>query len=137
MRGANTSTGFDNIQGVETIQGAGRVTVRVPGDVLFSSGKVSLRSSAKKTLSQIAGVINREYPDNMIRIEGYTDRDPIKRSRWKDNLELSHQRAAEVHRYLQKQGVDPQQDGGRGARRVASAPIQIEEPTVEIVVVLD
>jgi len=72
---------------------------------LFASGKVELRAEAKKTLTEIANVIKREYSGKRIRIEGYTDTDPIKRSGWKDNLQLSAERAGAVHRHLQEQGV--------------------------------
>jgi flagellar motor protein MotB len=103
---ANTG-GFNAIKGVETITSNDQVTVRVPGDVLFSAGKANLRSSARKTLSQIASVLKSDYPNHTVLIKGYTDADPIKKSKWADNLELSLQRAAAVHRYLDKQGVEP------------------------------
>ena len=98
-------TGFGGIDGVDVEQLPGRVTVRVPGDVLFSSGKTTLRSSAQRTLARIAQVINSQYAGKTVRVEGYTDTDPIRKSKWKDNLELSLQRAMAVQRYLQSQGV--------------------------------
>jgi chemotaxis protein MotB len=103
---ASANSGFSSIDGVETIQGAGQVTVRVPGDVLFSPGKIALKPTARKTLDKIAAVLKREHSGETVRIEGYTDNDPIKKSPWADNLELSLQRAAAVHRYLEQQGVD-------------------------------
>ena len=105
---ANRSA-FAGIKGVETTTERGRVTVRVPGDILFDSGKVNLKGSAKRTLDQIAQVIKDDYRGKMVRIAGYTDTDPIRKSRWLDNLELSSQRAMAVHRYLQKRGVAPKQ----------------------------
>ena len=110
---ANES-GFAGIKGVETTTERGRVTVRVPGDILFDSGKVSLKGTAKRTLDQIAQVINNEYSGKMVRIAGYTDTDPIRKSRWSDNLELSSQRAMAVHRYLQKRGVAAKQMSAAG-----------------------
>lgn len=104
---ANTGTGFAEISGVEAIRTADRVTVRVPGDVLFSPGKAKLLKHAKSTLGQIADVIKRDYSSNTVLISGHTDADPIKKSKWADNLELSLQRAAAVHRYLHDQGADP------------------------------
>lgn len=102
-------TGFEGIEGIEAEREAGGIAVRVPGDVLFPSGRAELRSASQKTLDQIAAVIKSQYPGNTIRIEGYTDTDPIRKSKWADNLELSLQRAAAVHRYLQKKGLDPKQ----------------------------
>jgi chemotaxis protein MotB len=99
---------FDNIKGTEIIKGRGTITVRVPGDMLFASGKISLRSASKSTLDSIASVINSTYSGKVVRVVGYTDTDPIKKSKWKDNLQLSMERAAAVHRYLQSRGMRPQ-----------------------------
>ena len=104
---AGANTGFERIEGIEVESGAGgEVTVRVPGDILFASGKAELKSSAKKTLSDIAAVLKTKYGDQSVRVEGYTDSDPIKKSKWEDNLQLSAARAMAVHRYLQSLGVD-------------------------------
>ena len=134
IAGANTA--FDNIPGVEAYSTGGTITVRVQGDILFSSGKVSLKNSAKGTLNQIASVIQNEYPGNTIRVEGYTDSDPIRKSKWKDNLELSLQRAAAVHRQLQSQGIsaDNMYAAGFGAAR--SQGTKAKSRRVQIVVVL-
>jgi len=101
------ANGFASIEGVQTSESRGRITVRIPGDILFAAGKVTLKSSAKRTLGQLARVIQDDYTGKTVRISGFTDTDPIRNSKWTDNLELSAQRAMAVHRYLQKQGVDP------------------------------
>lgn len=134
IAGANTA--FDNIPGVEAYSTGGTITVRVQGDILFASGKVSLKNSAKSTLNQIASVIQSEYPGNTIRVEGYTDSDPIRKSKWKDNLELSLQRAAAVHRQLQSQGIasDNMYAAGFGAARARET--KAKSRRVQIVVVL-
>ncbi|MEM7624903.1 MAG: OmpA family protein [Planctomycetota bacterium] len=99
-------TGFEDVGGgVTTTVGSNSITVNVPGDLLFASGKVELTNASKSTLAQIASIIQQEYSGRRVRVEGYTDTDPIKKSGWKDNLELSLQRAASVHRYLEDQGV--------------------------------
>ncbi len=134
---ANTTSDFGHIQGVEAVQSGNQITVRIPGDVLFAPGKVSLRSSAQKTLKQIAQVIQREYPSNTIHIKGYTDTDPIKKSKWADNLELSLQRAATVHRYLQKQGIDPARMEAVGQGQWHPRGTKAKSRRVEIVVSLD
>lgn len=130
-------TGFGGIDGIETERGAGTITVRVPGDVLFASGKVDLKSSALRTLDQIASVISRQYPTNTIRIEGHTDTDPIRKSKWKDNLELSLQRAAAVHRHLQKHGVTPEQMQAVGLGQWHPSGSKAKSRRVEIIVVLN
>ena len=129
-------TGFSDIAGVDVIQGAGTLTVRVPGDVLFSSGRVDLKNSAKQTLGQIAGVLQSEHPHNTVRIAGHTDTDPIKKSGWKDNLELSLQRAAAVQRYLESQGIDSDRMYSAGYGETRPAESKDKSRRVEIVVVL-
>ncbi len=91
--------------GIEIEQGAGKVTVRIPGDVLFSSGRVSIRSTAQSALNRIATSLNTQYAGKQIRVEGHTDSDPIRKSKWRDNMELSVQRALAVQRYLTGRGV--------------------------------
>ncbi len=130
-------TAFDNIPGVEAYNTGGTVTVRVPGDILFDSGKVDLKSSAKSTLNQIAGVIRSEYSGNTVRVEGYTDTDPIRKSKWKDNLELSLQRAAAVHRQLQSQGIAADNMYAAGFGEARQRGSKDKSRRVEIVVVLN
>jgi len=130
------ATGFDNIAGVEAYAVGGTVTVRVPGDILFASGKVNLKGSASGTLNQIASVIKSDYPGNTVRVEGYTDSDPIRKSKWKDNLELSLQRAAAVHRQLQSQGVAADNMYAAGFGEARPRESKAKSRRVEIVVVM-
>ena len=128
-------TGFSDIAGIDVIQGAGTLTVRVPGDILFSSGRVDLKNSAQNTLAQIAGVLQSQYTHNTVRIAGHTDTDPIKKSGWKDNLELSLQRAAAVQRYLKTQGIDASRMYSAGYGAIRPAASKAKSRRVEIVVV--
>ncbi len=99
-------TGFGNIKGVSTsVNAKGEVVVAIAGDVLFASGKVDLKNASKSTLDRVASVLNSTYANNSIRIEGYTDRDPIKKSKWGTNERLSAERALAVETYLVKKGV--------------------------------
>jgi flagellar motor protein MotB len=132
---AAANTGFAGIEGVEVIQGVGQISVRVPGDVLFSPGKVDLKPTAQRTLDQIAAVIQGQYAANTIRVEGYTDTDPIRRSKWTDNLELSLQRSAAVHRYLQKRGISADRMYAAGFGETHRAGSKAQSRRVEIVVV--
>lgn len=102
---AASNTGFEAISGVEAIQGAGTVTVRVSGDVLFRSGQATLSSAAQSTLSRIANTLQSRYAGKQIRVEGHSDSDPIRKSKWRDNYELSTARAEAVRDYLAQQGV--------------------------------
>ena len=134
---APAANGFASIAGVETETGNGTITVRVPGDVLFPSGKTTLRSEAKSTLDKIANVIRRDYGSKTIRVEGHTDTDPIRKSKWADNLDLSLARAASVHRYLQTKGITPKKLEAVGLGQWHPRSSKSKSRRVEIVVVLN
>jgi chemotaxis protein MotB len=94
--------------GLDVSENARSVTVTLPEAILFDSGKAVLKESSKATLKKIAEVIKKNYAGKEIRVEGHTDADPIKKSTWKDNWELSTERALAVVRDLTKAGdVEP------------------------------
>jgi chemotaxis protein MotB len=77
-------------------------------EVLFDSGKAELRGSALDTLDKVARVLNTTVQDLNVGIEGHTDNEPIRRSGWKSNWELSSARALSVlHHLVNQNGVDP------------------------------
>ena len=104
------------IEGTETTTDvvAGTMTVRVPGDVVFDAGKATIREGAKPTLDKIAAALKKDYAGKQVRVEGHTDSDPIRVSRWKSNQELSEARAAAVKTYLAQKGVDGNSIATRG-----------------------
>ncbi len=69
-------------------------------EVLFDSGKAKIKRGAYQPLDKIASVFNNELKDRNIGIEGHTDNEPIRYSRWKSNWELSTARATSVLHYL-------------------------------------
>ncbi|MEW6250047.1 MAG: OmpA family protein [Planctomycetota bacterium] len=82
--------------------------VELGTDVLFDSGKATLRPAARAELQSVVGEINsRPGGPWDVLVLGHTDTDPIRRSGWKDNLELSVQRGATVFRELQNLGLQP------------------------------
>ena len=89
--------------GWESIPGGAMTSIE--GTVLFDSGKAVLKSSAKKTLDQVVGVISQKFPNHDVYIFGHTDSVPIKHSGWKDNEELSCQRALAVMRSMRGGGL--------------------------------
>lgn len=82
------------------------LVVEIAGDVLFDSGQATLKSSAKRTLDQVAQVLNNQLAGHPIRVEGHSDTDPIRKSKWGSNEHLSFERALTVERYLSGRGVD-------------------------------
>ncbi|MEQ9616472.1 MAG: OmpA family protein [Phycisphaerales bacterium] len=102
---ARPDLGFDGIAGAQVSLRNGQIVVDVAGDVLFDSGKATLKSSAKTTLDQIAREIQSRYGGNEIRIAGHTDSDPIRKSSWKTNERLGAERALAVEEYLATRGI--------------------------------
>lgn len=89
--------------GWNTVPGGSMISIE--GDILFDSGKADLRKEGAATLDQIADAIKKKFPNQDIYIVGHTDNEPIAKSGWKDNYELSCQRALTVVRYLRNAGV--------------------------------
>jgi len=84
-------------------------------EVLFDSGKSDLRSTALETLDKVARVLNTTVSDLNVGIEGHTDNEPIRRSGWKSNWELSAARAMSVlHHLVNQNGVNPQRLSATG-----------------------
>ena len=69
-------------------------------DVLFDTGRATLKPDAKVRLAKVAGIIEA-YPDLQLQIEGYTDDTGSART----NQVLSERRAATVRDFLISQGV--------------------------------
>ncbi|MCG3178717.1 MAG: hypothetical protein BIFFINMI_01046 [Phycisphaerae bacterium] len=94
-------TGFEGTG--EVSRQAGAVTVAIPSDLLFDSGKATLKAAG--SLGRIAEVIRAQYAGKRIRVRGHTDSDPIRRSGWKDNWDLGFNRARAVALKLIELGV--------------------------------
>jgi chemotaxis protein MotB len=96
-----------NLAGIETTydKTTSKMTVNVPGDVLFAPGDATVRDEARGTLDKVAASLKKDYSNKRIRIDGHTDKDPIKLSKWKSNEDLSVARAEAVKAYLVKKGV--------------------------------
>ena len=111
----NTAPVNDSLAGIEVTKDekAGTVTVNLPGDVLFLSGQAELKESAKVTLTKVATAIKKDYGGKKLLVQGYTDKDPISRTKdkWADNLDLSAARARAVAAFLSTQGVDTKKVG--------------------------
>ena len=102
-----TNGDFGGIQ-VTRDDRAGTLTVNLPGDVLFTPGSADVKESAKGTLDKIANAVKKDYAGKKINVDGYTDADPITKTKgnWEDNLDLSAARARSVAKYLDSHGMD-------------------------------
>ncbi len=84
----------------------GGAMIALEGSVLFKPGKVDLRNDGRTGLDAVTSTIRSRYADKDIYVFGHTDDTPIRKSGWKDNYELSAQRALTVVRYLGEHGID-------------------------------
>ena len=97
-----------------------RSGIRIEGDrfvfqseVLFASGAAELNPIGTDQLGQLAETLNKisiEIPNDLdwvLRVDGHTDRNPIKTPLFPSNWELSSARCTSVVKYLIKQGVPP------------------------------
>jgi len=99
------ATGFGEGYDVAFDPEAGTITVTLENAILFASGKASLKSATSAELDHILSVLKQKYAGKEIDVVGHTDTDPIRKSAWKDNWELSAQRALSVTRYLVEHGI--------------------------------
>lgn len=83
----------------------GGAMISIEGTVLFDSGKAKLRGGADAVLNKVADAINSQYSGYDIYVFGHTDSQPIKVSKWQDNLDLSCARAANVIRFVRSKGI--------------------------------
>jgi len=92
---------------VEVEAGEDQVTIRFMGESTFASGRAEIRRAMLPVLTKVAGVLNETKSE--IIIAGHTDNVPIRRGRFRNNLDLSIARAASVANFmLEKGAVAPQ-----------------------------
>ncbi len=78
----------------------GNFFVSIPSSITFASGKADLTKQGKEALKVVANTLKRDHPTGHYWIEGHTDTDPINKSNWDSNRELSSARAMAVLTYL-------------------------------------
>jgi len=123
----------------------GTVTVTLENAILFDSGKAALKQATSAELDHIYSVLQQDrYAGKQIDVVGHTDTDPIRKTKdkWKDNWELSAERALSVARYLIDKGINEEdiRAVGCGASRPvasnATSAGKAKNRRVEIVVYL-
>ena len=96
----------EQIGGLETtITRSGNTVVHLPSDVFFDSGQATLKSSSKASLDKVVSALKTKFGGKSIRVEGHTDSQPIRVSKWASNQELSEARADSVKQYLVAHGI--------------------------------
>lgn len=129
-------------EGVDVRVSGETMTVTLPNEILFASGSADLKANSKKILDKVAAVLNSDYKNHQVRVEGHTDNQPIRKSakKWQDNWDLACNRSMAVLRHLTQRGVAPERIYAAGFsfyRSVASnssATGRAKNRRVEIVV---
>jgi len=78
----------------------GNMVISIPSSITFASGQAVLSSDGQKALKQVAAMLKKQYPAMRYSIEGHTDSDPISKSKFTSNRDLSVQRAMAVLTYM-------------------------------------
>ena len=103
------ASGFGEDYDVIFDPSAGTLKVTLKGTSLFPPGEAVLKKTVYPYLTHIADVLKSQYSSAEVAVVGHTDSDPIRKTHWKDNWELSAHRAFSVLRYLTNKGVSKDQ----------------------------
>ncbi|MFN7136917.1 MAG: flagellar motor protein MotD [Thermomonas sp.] len=90
---------------VRVRRGRNFLEVEIQSDLLFPSGVATPTASALDTVRKLGGVL-RNAP-NAVRVEGYTDDQPIRTAQFRSNWDLSSARAINVVYELIAAGIAP------------------------------
>ncbi len=89
--------------GLGVDQRGGNLVITLPAEISFASGQAVLSESGKKALKAVARTLSTDYGGGTYWIEGHTDTDPIRKSTFETNRNLSIARAMAVLHYLVEQ----------------------------------
>jgi flagellar motor protein MotB len=76
------------------------LVIAVPSSITFSSGQAELTKQGKSALQEVAKILKEQHAGSSFWIEGHTDSDPIRKSPWASNRDLSVNRAMAVLHYF-------------------------------------
>ncbi len=93
---------------LEVLRTETEIILRFYNNLMFDSGKADLNARSMEVIAAITPLLTRYEPQiRKIRIEGNTDNVPISNSQFRDNYELSMQRALVVLRYIRNKADFP------------------------------
>jgi chemotaxis protein MotB len=78
----------------------GNMVITIPSSITFASGQATLSKEGQGALKKVAAMLKKEHAGAHYSIEGHTDDEPIKKSKFETNRELSYARAMAVLAYL-------------------------------------
>lgn len=102
--------------GLSVVVRKNRMTIQLPGDVLFDSGRVDLKKDGKDILLKVAEVIrnDKDLISRSFQVAGHTDNQPLVGGPYRDNWGLSVMRAREVLTFLVSPAGEKGKAGGGG-----------------------
>ena len=101
----------------------GQPAIQIDAALLYPSGSAKLTANGQATLTKVAELIKKQFPNHEIRVEGHTDTDPIRLTAnlFDSNWDLGAKRSNEVVVFLtEKCGIDP--------KRVYGATFSMHRP---------
>jgi chemotaxis protein MotB len=107
-----------------------RMVIQLPGDVLFDSGRETLKKDGESILLKVAEVIRNDpgLASRSFQVAGHTDNAPLQGGRFKDNWGLSVMRAREVLAFLITPTGDKNPGGGLSASKWSAAGFGDTDP---------
>ena len=91
----------------------GQMVLRLPSEVLFSSGKADLSKAGKEALGKVLEVL-LSFKDRRFLVAGHTDNRKVSGRRFKSNWHLSTARAVSVVQFMVEGGFDAKNLGAAG-----------------------
>ncbi|MBP3615939.1 MAG: OmpA family protein [Alphaproteobacteria bacterium] len=83
----------------------------IPSEVFFTAESADIGKEGKEKLKELASILKdamKAFPDDIdwiLRVDGHTDKNPIKGTKFKSNWELSVARAVSVVNFLISEGI--------------------------------
>ncbi len=91
-----------------------RLIINIDDKICFDPGSAELKRGIRDALDKIM-LILADYPENNIVVEGHTDNRPVRTRLFRDNWQLSTERALSVLRYILKnKNLDPRRFSAAG-----------------------
>jgi len=89
--------------GVRVVREGDNITLVMPGNITFDTGRVDIKSNFTSTLDSVAKVVG-EFDKTVLEVAGHTDSVGAEDA----NLRLSESRANSVANYLRGKGIKPE-----------------------------
>jgi len=96
---------LNQIPGASVRQDGDVVRVELTGDQVFMPGSNYLKNGADQLVQSVAAELRRNFPDQIIGIEGHTDNTPTHSQQFPSNHHLSAAQALSVYNSLMQRGT--------------------------------